>query len=192
MFVSFPCHPPFFLLFGSPLTCLSPFFHVSPRTESVAEKMLTNWFTFLLYKFLKVKLLIAHTQAHTTFEATPIQLVVEEEKCLPNTHTHTHTFTAAALDKREAAGYLSLTSVFHVLNSPFSDLRNLQSLKPCSDGAGHVVVIAAACCTNLSSLCVPGWILLEPRKCVHVRVCVFLLLVCILVCLYPPSELWGA
>lgn len=25
-----------------------------PRTESVAEKMLTNWFTFLLYKFLKV------------------------------------------------------------------------------------------------------------------------------------------
>ncbi|ETE56635.1 hypothetical protein L345_17654, partial [Ophiophagus hannah] len=23
------------------------------RTESVAEKMLTNWFTFLLYKFLK-------------------------------------------------------------------------------------------------------------------------------------------
>lgn len=26
------------------------------RTESVAEKMLTNWFTFLLYKFLKVTL----------------------------------------------------------------------------------------------------------------------------------------
>lgn len=25
------------------------------RTESVAEKMLTNWFTFLLYKFLKVR-----------------------------------------------------------------------------------------------------------------------------------------
>uniref|UniRef100_A0A8C8ZXI0 Plexin-A1 n=1 Tax=Prolemur simus TaxID=1328070 RepID=A0A8C8ZXI0_PROSS len=25
----------------------------APRTESVAEKMLTNWFTFLLYKFLK-------------------------------------------------------------------------------------------------------------------------------------------
>ncbi|KAL7986128.1 hypothetical protein Chor_011294, partial [Crotalus horridus] len=24
------------------------------RTESVAEKMLTNWFTFLLYKFLKL------------------------------------------------------------------------------------------------------------------------------------------
>ena len=24
------------------------------RNESVAEKMLTNWFTFLLYKFLKV------------------------------------------------------------------------------------------------------------------------------------------
>ena len=24
------------------------------RTESVAEKMLTNWFTFLLYKFLRV------------------------------------------------------------------------------------------------------------------------------------------
>lgn len=26
-----------------------------PRTESVAEKMLTNWFTFLLHKFLKVR-----------------------------------------------------------------------------------------------------------------------------------------
>lgn len=24
------------------------------RTESVAEKMLTNWFTFLLYRFLRV------------------------------------------------------------------------------------------------------------------------------------------
>lgn len=24
------------------------------RTESVAEKMLTNWFTFLLHRFLKV------------------------------------------------------------------------------------------------------------------------------------------
>lgn len=29
------------------------------RTESVAEKMLTNWFTFLLYKFLKVTLLLS-------------------------------------------------------------------------------------------------------------------------------------
>ncbi|CAL8386528.1 unnamed protein product [Gadus morhua 'NCC'] len=29
------------------------FFRLSLRTESVAEKMLTNWFTFLLYKFLK-------------------------------------------------------------------------------------------------------------------------------------------
>jgi hypothetical protein len=27
------------------------------RNESVAEKMLTNWFTFLLYKFLKVSIL---------------------------------------------------------------------------------------------------------------------------------------
>lgn len=26
------------------------------RTESVAEKMLTNWFAFLLHKFLKVML----------------------------------------------------------------------------------------------------------------------------------------
>lgn len=31
-----------------------PFPCCAPRTESVAEKMLTNWFTFLLYKFLKV------------------------------------------------------------------------------------------------------------------------------------------
>lgn len=27
----------------------------SPRTESVAEKMLTNWFAFLLHRFLKVR-----------------------------------------------------------------------------------------------------------------------------------------
>lgn len=32
-----------------------PFFPLHLRTESVAEKMLTNWFTFLLYKFLKVR-----------------------------------------------------------------------------------------------------------------------------------------
>lgn len=32
------------------------------RTESVAEKMLTNWFTFLLYKFLKVSM--AHLVNH--------------------------------------------------------------------------------------------------------------------------------
>lgn len=31
------------------------FFLFSCRTESVAEKMLTNWFAFLLHKFLKVK-----------------------------------------------------------------------------------------------------------------------------------------
>lgn len=30
-------------------------FFLSCRTESVAEKMLTNWFAFLLHKFLKVK-----------------------------------------------------------------------------------------------------------------------------------------
>lgn len=53
----------------SPITLsfLSPiFFHRSPRTESVAEKMLTNWFTFLLYKFLKVKLSqrCTHTDTH--------------------------------------------------------------------------------------------------------------------------------
>lgn len=30
------------------------------RTESVAEKMLTNWFTFLLYKFLKVRPTTVH------------------------------------------------------------------------------------------------------------------------------------
>lgn len=38
---------------------LKPFSASRPlalRTESVAEKMLTNWFTFLLYKFLKVSL----------------------------------------------------------------------------------------------------------------------------------------
>lgn len=30
-------------------------FSLLPRTESVAEKMLTNWFAFLLHKFLKVR-----------------------------------------------------------------------------------------------------------------------------------------
>lgn len=33
------------------------FFPFSFRTESVAEKMLTNWFAFLLHKFLKVGIL---------------------------------------------------------------------------------------------------------------------------------------
>uniref|UniRef100_A0A7N9AMM9 Plexin-A2 n=1 Tax=Mastacembelus armatus TaxID=205130 RepID=A0A7N9AMM9_9TELE len=39
------------LLLRSILTCFGSF--VSIETESVAEKMLTNWFAFLLYKFLK-------------------------------------------------------------------------------------------------------------------------------------------
>lgn len=33
------------------------YFLFSFRTESVAEKMLTNWFAFLLHKFLKVGIL---------------------------------------------------------------------------------------------------------------------------------------
>lgn len=36
-------------------------FFLSCRTESVAEKMLTNWFAFLLHKFLKVKWNLSHT-----------------------------------------------------------------------------------------------------------------------------------
>lgn len=36
-------------------SCFCLLFSVCIRTESVAEKMLTNWFTFLLYKFLKVR-----------------------------------------------------------------------------------------------------------------------------------------
>lgn len=35
--------------------CAFLLFFSSCRTESVAEKMLTNWFAFLLHKFLKVK-----------------------------------------------------------------------------------------------------------------------------------------
>lgn len=42
-----------FLCANQLFCCCLCLFH---RTESVAEKMLTNWFTFLLYKFLKVKL----------------------------------------------------------------------------------------------------------------------------------------
>lgn len=41
--------------------------------------------------------------------------------------TYRHTLTGAVLDKAEPAGYLSLTSAFHVVNSPFSCLRSLQS-----------------------------------------------------------------
>ena len=36
------------------------------RNESVAEKMLTNWFTFLLYKFLKVRFLLQFGHNHAT------------------------------------------------------------------------------------------------------------------------------
>lgn len=39
---------------GLAVGVLSPLHMSISRTESVAEKMLTNWFTFLLYKFLKV------------------------------------------------------------------------------------------------------------------------------------------
>lgn len=53
---------------------VSPLFS-SPRTESVAEKMLTNWFTFLLYKFLKVKLSIP-AEMHKSFEALLIPAAV--------------------------------------------------------------------------------------------------------------------
>lgn len=38
-----------------PLLCPPAQRPFCPRTESVAEKMLTNWFTFLLHKFLKVR-----------------------------------------------------------------------------------------------------------------------------------------
>lgn len=91
-FPSFYCHPPFLLFFYFPhtlthclLLSLPLSFHLSPRTESVAEKMLTNWFTFLLYKFLKVKLSHSHTQhihteTHTPLEAILIQLVFENRK----------------------------------------------------------------------------------------------------------------
>lgn len=36
-----------------------------PRTESVAEKMLTNWFAFLLHKFLKVRGMTRARANHT-------------------------------------------------------------------------------------------------------------------------------
>lgn len=39
---------------GLAVEVMSPLPLSVSRTESVAEKMLTNWFTFLLYKFLKV------------------------------------------------------------------------------------------------------------------------------------------
>lgn len=41
------------------------------RTESVAEKMLTNWFTFLLYKFLKVCLAVGVSLALPQFPQQP-------------------------------------------------------------------------------------------------------------------------
>lgn len=41
------------------------------RTESVAEKMLTNWFTFLLYKFLKVRLAVGVSLALPQFLRQP-------------------------------------------------------------------------------------------------------------------------
>lgn len=65
--LSFPRH---FLARAHRLPSLS-----SPRTESVAEKMLTNWFTFLLYKFLKVKLSIP-AEMHKSFEALLIPAAV--------------------------------------------------------------------------------------------------------------------
>lgn len=40
---------------GTPPERTTPHPFCLPRTESVAEKMLTNWFAFLLHKFLKVR-----------------------------------------------------------------------------------------------------------------------------------------
>lgn len=61
-FNALPCQN---MTFNS-ISPLSPFLSLplSYRTESVAEKMLTNWFTFLLYKFLKVSL--SGTQARVS------------------------------------------------------------------------------------------------------------------------------
>lgn len=53
----FPCLPRPWGLTGCLCFCLVPP-GMGDRTESVAEKMLTNWFTFLLYKFLKVGLAV--------------------------------------------------------------------------------------------------------------------------------------
>lgn len=87
--------------------------------------MLTNWFTFLLYKFLKVKLSVRHTDTCNFWSNTNTTAAWEWEKNA--SLTYRHTLTGAALDKAEAAGYLSLTSAFHVVNSPFSCWRSLQS-----------------------------------------------------------------
>ena len=40
------------------------------RTDSVAEKMLTNWFTFLLYRFLRVRRLVQHWIFHALSAST--------------------------------------------------------------------------------------------------------------------------
>lgn len=103
------CPQPFW--FSSPIVSL-----ISPRTESVAEKMLTNWFTFLLYKFLKVSLSVRHSGSWDIWSNA-------KYRCC----SHKHTVTAAAPDKAKPVGYHSLTSAFHVLNSPLSWLRSVQS-----------------------------------------------------------------
>lgn len=101
-YFSFPSFHSLILFFcSSPLTLHLPLFtplplhlslSLSSRTESVAEKMLTNWFTFLLYKFLKVK--SSHT--YTTFKAILIPLLFENRKtCLTNVCAHTHIYSCS-------------------------------------------------------------------------------------------------
>lgn len=48
--------PKYWKIFYSDAQCI--FIVLVYRTESVAEKMLSAWFTFLLYKFLRVRALV--------------------------------------------------------------------------------------------------------------------------------------
>lgn len=69
-----------------------------------------------------------------------------------------------------------------MVNSSFYQLRDLQSLKHCSDTAGHVDLITVDCRTNLSFLC-PKLDSFRARK-VSVHVCMA-------VCLDGSSDSWG-
>lgn len=63
-------------------------FFLTCRTESVAEKMLTNWFAFLLHKFLKVQLKLSHNLLLQVSMGYTLRMLLRWTMTLKYKHIH--------------------------------------------------------------------------------------------------------
>uniref|UniRef100_A0A672MMB8 Plexin A1 n=1 Tax=Sinocyclocheilus grahami TaxID=75366 RepID=A0A672MMB8_SINGR len=83
------------------------------RTESVAEKMLTNWFTFLLNKFLKVSVYIAKTKVSKPkrYSLSKLRLCHTPLKRLVLTRPHISTSLCGNICIMPPKGVVSVTAV---------------------------------------------------------------------------------